>query len=471
MSVHSLPSDTVDRLVERFSQEMSDEAGSLVHRLREQLRDELQRLPLPPVAAERSTPPALARSVAALRRGQGQGAILRSALAGAASLGARAALLVVKPDRFEIWDATGFEDDPGVGSSLEGRRVDRGDASFGAAVEQARPLYLDDNAGEPMPRFGQTPRAEAALLPLRVQQKVAAVLYVDPSDERGVLDRPALEVLVEVTALAVERLALARLTAGESRATRLSGPVSTMGAGAEGTRAEPPAPSPGEPPAPSRPAKPPAPSPAEPPAPSPGEPPAPSPAEPPAPSPAEPPAPSPAEPPAPGPTEAPGRGWDDEDDTWAGLRMDTPMPQPPEREAVRSPWEDLADAERTADPGGATGPPTGGAPSWSTAPDEEESTAGFELLPEQKPSGDQPPEVEDARRFARLLVEEICLYHGPKVEEGRNQRDLRDRLAQEIEQARKMYEQRITEDVRRRGPFFEEALVQVLAGGDSSALA
>ncbi len=80
------------------------------------------------------------------------------------------------------------------------------------------------------------------------------------------------------------------------------------------------------------------------------------------------------------------------------------------------------------------------------------------------------PEVEDARRFARLLMEEICLYNGDKVEEGRNEQDLRSRLADEVEQARIMYNQRVAPEVAAQGDFFEEALVRVLAAGNAGAL-
>ncbi|UCF66129.1 MAG: hypothetical protein JSV80_10000, partial [Acidobacteriota bacterium] len=77
---------------------------------------------------------------------------------------------------------------------------------------------------------------------------------------------------------------------------------------------------------------------------------------------------------------------------------------------------------------------------------------------------------QDARRFARLLVEEICLYHGERVEQGRRHQDLTQRLEEEIERAQAMYEQRVSPAVRSQGDFFHEALVQVLAGGNAGAL-
>ncbi|RMG44670.1 MAG: hypothetical protein D6718_09565 [Acidobacteria bacterium] len=88
----------------------------------------------------------------------------------------------------------------------------------------------------------------------------------------------------------------------------------------------------------------------------------------------------------------------------------------------------------------------------------------------QEPPPSDDPAVEDARRFARLLVEEICLYNGEGVEIGRTRKDLATRFADEIDRARAMYEQRISAEVRAKGDFFHEALVRVLAGGDPSAL-
>src|SRR5207244_5869059 len=49
----------------------------------------------------------------------------------------------------------------------------------------------------------------------------------------------------------------------------------------------------------------------------------------------------------------------------------------------------------------------------------------------------------DARRFARLLVSEIKLYNEQKVNEGRAQGDIYDRLRGDIERWRQMYERRI----------------------------
>jgi hypothetical protein len=88
------------------------------------------------------------------------------------------------------------------------------------------------------------------------------------------------------------------------------------------------------------------------------------------------------------------------------------------------------------------------------------------------PTGEEPPSDEDiaARRYARLLVSEIKLYHEPAVIEGRRDRDLAGRLGGEITRARVLYEQRVPAHVRARADYFHDELVRTLADGDASLL-
>jgi len=77
---------------------------------------------------------------------------------------------------------------------------------------------------------------------------------------------------------------------------------------------------------------------------------------------------------------------------------------------------------------------------------------------------------EDAKRFARLVVSEIKLYNEAKVSEGRRQKDLYERLKEDIERGRAMYQERVTPKVRETTNYFVDELVRILAGGDASAL-
>lgn len=81
-----------------------------------------------------------------------------------------------------------------------------------------------------------------------------------------------------------------------------------------------------------------------------------------------------------------------------------------------------------------------------------------------------PQESEAARRYARLLVSEIKLYHQAAVDEGRRAGDLRARLADQIARARELYEQRVPPAVPSRADLFEQELVRTLADGDAALL-
>ena len=76
----------------------------------------------------------------------------------------------------------------------------------------------------------------------------------------------------------------------------------------------------------------------------------------------------------------------------------------------------------------------------------------------------------DARRFARLLVSEIKLYNEPKVKEGRNRSDIYDRLREDIDRSRQMYDKRVAPPVAARHDYFHQELVNTLAEGDAAKL-
>ncbi|MHB9002361.1 MAG: hypothetical protein ACYC9N_22935, partial [Thermoanaerobaculia bacterium] len=83
---------------------------------------------------------------------------------------------------------------------------------------------------------------------------------------------------------------------------------------------------------------------------------------------------------------------------------------------------------------------------------------------------EQGKKHDEARRFARLLVSEIKLYNEAKVEQGRKNRDLYERLKEDIDRSRQMYDERIPEEVRKTSNYFYEELVRILADNDSDAL-
>ncbi|MFV2071914.1 MAG: hypothetical protein ACC742_04585 [Thermoanaerobaculales bacterium] len=93
-----------------------------------------------------------------------------------------------------------------------------------------------------------------------------------------------------------------------------------------------------------------------------------------------------------------------------------------------------------------------------------EDSAAVQLSPEDE------ARHEEARRFARLLVSEIKLYNEDEVDRGRSGNDLYQRLQDDIDRSREMFEKRIPAEVRTDRDYFQEELVRILADGDDGAL-
>jgi hypothetical protein len=85
-----------------------------------------------------------------------------------------------------------------------------------------------------------------------------------------------------------------------------------------------------------------------------------------------------------------------------------------------------------------------------------------------------PPEQAEihrkAQRFARLLVDEIKLYNQAKVSDGRKNRDLYDRLKEDIEKSRATYQKRYGNTAASGTDYFSNELVRSLAADDSSLM-
>lgn len=77
---------------------------------------------------------------------------------------------------------------------------------------------------------------------------------------------------------------------------------------------------------------------------------------------------------------------------------------------------------------------------------------------------------EEARRLARLLVSEIQLYNQDQVDEGRRNRDIYERLKDDIDRSRQLYEDRVEAEIRDSTDYFYQELVRQLGAGDAKAL-
>ncbi len=91
-------------------------------------------------------------------------------------------------------------------------------------------------------------------------------------------------------------------------------------------------------------------------------------------------------------------------------------------------------------------------------------------LPVEVGSDEERQQHNYARRFARLLVSEIKLYNEQKVRDGRLEGDIYQRLREDIDRSRQMYDQRISPPVAARYDYFHQELVNTLAEGDASKL-
>jgi hypothetical protein len=98
----------------------------------------------------------------------------------------------------------------------------------------------------------------------------------------------------------------------------------------------------------------------------------------------------------------------------------------------------------------------------------DEPRAGGAAMPGAHAINDE--EHISARRYAKLLVSEVRLYHEAEVVSGRRDRDLMLRLGGEIAHARVMYEQRVPPHVRQQADYFHDELVRTLANGDPALL-
>ena len=86
------------------------------------------------------------------------------------------------------------------------------------------------------------------------------------------------------------------------------------------------------------------------------------------------------------------------------------------------------------------------------------------------PVGDEEKLHSDARRFARLLVSEIKLYNEERVVEGRKNNDLYERLKEDIDRSRQMYDKRVSPSVAAKFDYFYDELVSLLAEGNPARL-
>jgi len=75
-----------------------------------------------------------------------------------------------------------------------------------------------------------------------------------------------------------------------------------------------------------------------------------------------------------------------------------------------------------------------------------------------------------AKRFAKLLVDEIKLYNKAKVEEGRQNKDVYKRLQEDIDKSRATYDKRYSRTAAGSADYFTSEVIRILADNDVSLL-
>src|SRR3984957_19463400 len=75
-----------------------------------------------------------------------------------------------------------------------------------------------------------------------------------------------------------------------------------------------------------------------------------------------------------------------------------------------------------------------------------------------------------AQRFARLLVDEIKLYNQAKVAEGRRNKDLYDRLKEDIDKSRATFSKRYGSTAAASVDYFQREVIRSLAEDDASVM-
>lgn len=372
-------------------------------------------------------------AVQAIERGKSQVDVLNALLEQCLEFGSRAALLILRGETFSGWKGLGFSRHGG-----NDEMVKRFNAAPGLIPELDHVLRNEQvvawDGANLATRLGVSGSDRAVLIPMVIKDKVAAAVYVDAvGDDVAKLDQEAIELLVFTTGLLVDTLAI-----------RKKIPSPSLSEGTPAAAAAPPRAA--------------------------------------AASPA--PTPQPAARPAPAAPAAP----------QAAAIPDIPVPtrtdagtvainaaQLREMMASQRPSFNVPSAEEfggtsAARPAAPEPPKAAPAPAPAAAGGDERPTTQYIPPANVARAGSAAPQTEDskkhdeARRFARLLVSEIKLYNESKVEQGRKNRDLYERLKEDIDRSRQMYDERIADDVRKVSNYFYDELVRILADGKAEAL-
>ncbi|HUP64927.1 MAG TPA: hypothetical protein VM557_06585 [Thermoanaerobaculia bacterium] len=382
----------------------------------------------------------LRRAIRAVEHGKSQVEILNALLDQLLEFGSRAALLIQKGDAFAGWKGAGFDGHGGQDESVK---------RFTASVDEIPDLsrlvreekVIATNGRSIAERLGASAPASALIIPMVIKDKVAAAIYVDVTEESGAdLDRSSIEILVFATGLLIDTLAIRKKTPSPSLSADEDGDATMVIPTPVAAPPERPAPRV----APRMPEPPPRPAPVSPP---PDE--------------------TMIVTPAP-PTRS--------------FELDSPAPPPMTFEPSGPPPVSFdpppMSFEAPKPPPPAPPPPPATTPKAAAAGEGDRPSTQYIPPPgvvggrfaSQQAQSPEAKKHEEAKRFARLLVSEIKLYNEAKIEAGRKERDLYQRMKEDIDRSRQMYEERIPDEVRSQSNYFYDELVRILADGKADLL-
>ncbi|MFZ3265536.1 MAG: hypothetical protein WA172_16135 [Terriglobales bacterium] len=384
--------------------------GEIVRRVMEEIAVQ----PADSVAPSATSASDLARGISEIQAGASQKEILRALLDSSSHFAARVALFVVKSGHAAGWQARGFQSS---------------DALKDFALDSSAPAVVRALAGRPaasvpatefdarfLERFGSPVSGESRLLPLILKDKVAALVYADAGTDGTLLDVDSLGVLVLATGAWLEVNALRKQAHKE--------PSAGAGDGHSQTAPAPPAGGFNDPFA------------------------------------------------AHAPVYAMAAAA-------SGDSQSTVVVSPPESLLGNLEQTPVAEAQSAAvelqSSVAASLPPALGL--YSIPWVETGMQTGVQtdipngVAPEASSQASTIPAEDEevhykARRFARLLVEEIKLYNQDKVLEGRKNNDLCERLKDAIDKSRSTYQKRYGKTVAASANYFEDEVKRSLAEDD-----
>jgi len=165
-----------------------------------------------------------------------------------------------------------------------------------------------------------------------------------------------------------------------------------------------------------------------------------------------------------------------------GFSRQAVLAQPEEPPVLAPPTPAVEERIKTAAPRPAVSPPPEELeleivhlPSEEVSVPEPAETAAEPLpVQEQFDMGRLSAEEQDlhrrAQKFARVAVQDILLYKRDQVNQGRKNKDLYNRLKDEIDKSREIYERRFARITHHPIDHFYNEVLSVLAEGDPAAL-